>query len=567
MKGLRFIRRFILLSLLVCTVVQAQNDVVIDAMTNELQRSYRILNKEKPVPLYFLEYQLWDEHEISLTASLGAIYFDRDEAHRYADIDVRVGSATLDNTHEIRASTRYDYLDWIPDIIEVPIDDSPDALRAVLWAKTDQRFKEAQERYTKILAEKQVKVAETDTSPDFSSAPAAIFYDTVNTIELDTNTWREKLRKYSLILKDYPWIYNSQISLRATQLIKYLVNSDGSKIREDRICYRLNAYAATMADDGMELYLSQSFYATHPAQLPPDDDIIVQIDSMISNLDALRKAPIVEPYTGPAILINKASGVFFHEIFGHRIEGHRQKSEFEGQTFTKKVGEQILPEFISIYDDPTMKIFNSTYLNGHYKFDDEGVSGQKVTVVKNGILKNFLMCRSPIERFPKSNGHGRRSYGNSVVARQGVLYVESANEVPFNELRTALIEECTRQGKEYGLIFYDISGGFTQTGRAGTQTFKVIPLLVKRIYVDGRPDEYVRGVDIVGTPLLSFSKIELTGDDYEVFNGTCGAESGWVPVSAISPSIFVSEIEVEKKAKGQDKPPILPPPVSPRRSQ
>jgi predicted Zn-dependent protease len=88
----------------------------------------------------------------------------------------------------------------------------------------------------------------------------------------------------------------------------------------------------------------------------------------------------------------------------------------------------------------------------------------------------------------------------------------------------------------------------------------VIPLVVRKVFADGRPDELVRGVDIVGTPLTSFSKIVATGDDPEIFNGSCGAESGWVPVSAISPSILVTQIEIEKKAKEQEKPPILPPP-------
>jgi predicted Zn-dependent protease len=253
--------------------------------------------------------------------------------------------------------------------------------------------------------------------------------------------------------------------------------------------------------------------------------------------------------------------VFFHEIFGHRIEGHRQKSEMEGQTFTKKVSEKILPGFISVYDDPTLKEFNGTFLRGYYDYDDEGIKSQKVTVVKNGVLKNFLMSRSPIKNFPKSNGHGRREHSNTCVSRQGNLIILSDSTVTYPRLRELLIEECKKQGKPYGLIFSDIAGGYTTTGRWGAQTFKVLPLLVYRVYTDGRADEVVRGVDIVGTPLTSFSKIILTGDDYGVFNGTCGAESGMVPVSGVSPSILVSEIEVEKKYKQQDRPPILPSPA------
>jgi predicted Zn-dependent protease len=311
----------------------------------------------------------------------------------------------------------------------------------------------------------------------------------------------------------------------------------------------------------MGLYRYENFDVDKMEDLPSDEKINQAIQVLIGELLSLRKAPLVEPYTGPAILINRASGVFFHEIFGHRIEGHRQKSEMEGQTFTKKVSEKILPGFISVYDDPTLKEFNGTFLRGYYDYDDEGIKSQKVTVVKNGVLKNFLMSRSPIKNFPKSNGHGRREHSNTCVSRQGNLIILSDSTVTYPRLRELLIEECKKQGKPYGLIFSDIAGGYTTTGRWGAQTFKVLPLLVYRVYTDGRADEVVRGVDIVGTPLTSFSKIILTGDDYGVFNGTCGAESGMVPVSGVSPSILVSEIEVEKKYKQQDRPPILPSPA------
>jgi predicted Zn-dependent protease len=315
-----------------------------------------------------------------------------------------------------------------------------------------------------------------------------------------------------------------------------------------------------MAEDGMELRRAEYHAAAGSQKLPDEATLMADAERLVEELAALIGAPIVEPYIGPAILKNRASGVFFHEIFGHRIEGHRQKSESEGQTFTKKVGQEILPTFISVYDDPTLAEFEGTDLRGYYKFDDEGTPAERVTVVENGVLRSFLTSRSPIENFPTSNGHGRREVGNDVVARQGNLIVESKKRVPYDELRQLLIEECRSQGKPYGLVFEDIAGGFTMTQRGLPQAFKVLPLLVRRVYADGRPDEVVRGVDIVGTPLTSFSKIIMAGDDDDVFNGTCGAESGWCPVSAVSPSILVSEIEVEKQQKGQEKPPILPPP-------
>ena len=183
-----------------------------------------------------------------------------------------------------------------------------------------------------------------------------------------------------------------------------------------------------------------------------------------------------------------------------------------------------------------------------------------MNVVENGTLKTFLMSRSPIKGFSQSNGHGRKQPGLEPVSRQSNLIVESSKQVPAAQLRQMLIAEIKRQGKPYGFYFEHVTGGFTTTGRAGFQSFKVIPLVVYRVYSDGRPDELVRGVDIVGTPLSSFARIMATSDKLDVFNGYCGAESGSVPVSAVSPAILVSELEIQKKEKGSDRPPLLPAP-------
>jgi predicted Zn-dependent protease len=220
----------------------------------------------------------------------------------------------------------------------------------------------------------------------------------------------------------------------------------------------------------------------------------------------------------------------------------------------------VLPEFISVYDDPTMDRLGDVELNGFYRYDDEGVKSQRVPVVERGVLRNFLMSRLPIQGFDRSNGHGRKAPGYRAAGRQGNLIVESSKTVSEAKLREMLIEECKRQGKPFGLIFQDISGGFTLTTRNSPQAFQVTPIMVYRIYTDGRPDELVRGVDLVGTPLISFSKIIACGDRTEVFNGMCGAESGFVPVSAVSPSILTAQIEIQKKPKSSDRLPALPPP-------
>ena len=199
---------------------------------------------------------------------------------------------------------------------------------------------------------------------------------------------------------------------------------------------------------------------------------------------------------------------------------------------------------------------------GYYHYDNQGVAGERVVAIDKGILKAFLMSRAPIEGYPVSNGHGRKSWGNDIVARQSNLVVEVENPMTREALEQFLIERAKAEGLEFGLYFEDITGGFTFTQRAMPNAFNVTPVMVYRIHIDGTK-ELVRGVDLIGTPLTTFSRVEKGADDYEVFNGICGAESGPVPVSAVAPSIFVAQIEVQKAQSSRSIPPILPNPVQP----
>jgi predicted Zn-dependent protease len=276
-----------------------------------------------------------------------------------------------------------------------------------------------------------------------------------------------------------------------------------------------------------------------------------------ASLEALRQAPVTEPFDGPAILSGRASAVLFHEVLGHRLEGQRQRGDEEGQTFTKDIGKEVLPDFLSVADDPTLTKFGSTWLSGTYEYDDEGEKARRVDLIDDGVLKTFLMSRLPIASFSASNGHGRAQAGHIPTGRQGNLIVTSTRSEPEAELRGQLIEEAKKQGKPYGLYFEDISSGFAVTTRSSPQAFQVVPLVVWRVYVDGRPDELVRGVSIVGTPLAAMRRILATGNKSEVFNGECGAESGTVPVSAVAPAMLLSEIETQRQPQGTARPPIL----------
>lgn len=539
---------------------QAEKSVALKAMEEELHRSMKGLGEKGDPPPYFISFLVTETQQTQIAASYGALRSSSANHSRLLDVEVRVGDYQLDNTRRLRGDQFGAVLEMFSVPVSLPVEDDLDAIRSALWLETDKKYKAAVERLIQVKTNTAVKVKEEDPSADFSRETSQQFIGPLSRITLDVAQWEKRLKEYSALFNAYPEIYESNVTLSADATNKYLVNSEGTMIQQGMPHLRLGVYAATKADDGMGLYRYETFDVRSPERLPDDKTVRQAIERMAKDLLALRAAPTIEPYTGPAILSGRAAGVFFHEIFGHRIEGHRQKDEEEGQTFTKKINQPVLPDFISVYDDPTAERLGDTDLNGHYLYDDEGVKSQRVAVVEKGVLKNFLMSRSPAANFEKSNGHGRKQAGLRAVGRQGNLIVEASQSVSEEKLREMLIEECKKQGKPFGLIFKDISGGFTLTGRGIPQAFQVTPIMVYRVYTDGRPDELVRGVDLIGTPLVSFSKIVACGGKPEVFNGYCGAESGFVPVAAAAPSLLTAQIEIQKKEKSTDRPPLLPPP-------
>lgn len=534
---------------------------LMDMLRTELEYTMANLKNEDGMGPYYLSYTVYEEERGIASASLGAAIQKEVERERNLNIDLRVGDYKLDSTRQIRGQGGSRGTVGGSGNIRLSLDDKPEAIAQTLWHNTDNIFKEASKRYQNVLTNLKVKVEEEDPSDDFSKETPHVFAETPATSDFNPDAWMERLKKISAIAREYPKIYASSVTIGTLTATRYMVTSEGTRLQTNEVRYRITLNAATKADDGMDLSQFDDFNASSPEKLPDDAAIEKAFRQVMDQVMALRAAPLAEPYIGPAILRNRASAVFFHEIFGHRIEGHRQKDVTEGQTFKKKIGQPILPPFISVYDDPSMANFRDIDLRGFYLFDDEGVATSKTTLVEDGVLKTFLMSRKPVEGFPNSTGHGRRSTGNAAVSRQANLVVDSKNQVSFERLREMLIEESKKQDRPYGLLFDDISGGFTTTNRRGPQSFKVLPIVVYRVYADGRPDELIRGADVVGTPLTSFEKIVATGDDPAVFNGSCGAESGWVPVSAISPSILVSTIEIEKRQRDQSRPPILEPPL------
>ncbi len=506
------------------------------------------------LPPYFISYSIDDATEVTIRAAFGGLVDSGTTHTRMGDVVVRVGDPSLDNTHDanhVGAATG----------VQIPLGDDSRAISSSMWEVTNIAYAKALDTYLRVKTGAQVRAKEEDNSADFSQEKAEVAIgQPAAPPQVDFTAWQRRLSALSAVFNGFPDVYQNFVIFTANAGSQYFVSTEGSKIVQPHRSARIVVFAMTRADDGMDLFRAQTFEAETAEDLPSQAEMEAQLRELGNSLEALRKAPVTEPFNGPAILSGRAAAVFFHEVLGHRLEGQRQRGDEEGQTFTKEINKPILPDFLSVSDDPTEKKFGSTWLSGYYRFDDEGQQARRVDLIQDGVLKTFLMSRLPIASFANTNGHGRAQTGLMPTGRQGNLIVSSTKSVPDAVLRKQLIAEAKKQGKPYGLYFEDISSGFAVTQRNSPQAFQVIPLVVWRVYVDGRPDELVRGVSIVGTPLAAMKSILMTGDTSEVFNGECGAESGSIPVSAVAPAILMSSIETQRQPKGDSRPPILPKP-------
>ena len=530
--------------------------VLMNSLESELRRAMSSLggaDPKEPKP-YFLSYAVSDGISASVSAQYGAITQSNQTHRRVADIQVRLGTPGEDNTHG-------DHRNSALTTMSLPLTDDPAAIARSLWYGTNRGYARALDGYLKVTTEQQVRAKEEDTSADFSEEkPQTSRLLAAPGLVLDRAPWEQRVRELSAVFTHYPDVFADSVQFQVTDETDYFVSSEGTRVANPGHVARLVVIARTRAADGMDLFRAETFEADTPAHLPDQKTLTEKTIALAKSLEALREAPVTQPFNGPAILSGRASAVFFHEVLGHRLEGQRQRGDEEGQTFTKLLGKPILPSFISVADDPTLATFDGHSLSGHYDYDDEGEPARRVDLIKDGVLETFLMSRLPIASVQQSNGHGRAEAGHMPTGRQGNLVVSSSKAVSESELRAMLIAEAKRQGKPYGLYFEDISSGFAVTTRRSPQAFQVIPLVVYRVYVDGRPDELVRGVSIVGTPQAALNSILATGDKQDIFNGVCGAESGSVPVSAVAPAMLVSQIETQRQAQGSSRPPILPPP-------
>ena len=559
MKSLPRISSAALLALVLAAPAAAESwgskpvaaDKIFGAMETEMARSLERLRQDSFGPPYFLAYRLHDARHYEASASLGAPVAEDLEEYRVAYAEARFGDRTFDN------------VDLSYQGVNSPASLDPDVLRQTLWTMTDLAYKGAVSGWLEKKAKRATELV-TDTLDDFSPEPPQRRTEDLPPPRLDRARLRALTARISRVFRDYPDVYESNVTLGAWWARRFLVTSEGTRLLTpaEEMPHELRMVAATRAEDGMRLedatYLSLRSFS----DLPPDAELERSARAMASELTALRAAPVQEAAAAPAILDPEMSGVLFHEALGHKLEGQRQRDPHESQVFRDLVGKEILPAFLSVYDDPTLKSFKGSPLHGSYEFDAEGSPARRVALVERGILRNFLMSRWPVKGFPESNGHGRADWRSHPSGRMANLIVSADGAVTTAELQKRLLDLIREQGKPYGFLLVGSSGGENPTNRESPQTLEVRPRLVYRVDAATGARTMVRGVKLVGTPLVVLNRVVAAGDDPTLADGFhCGAESGWVPVSQIAPSLLVSEIELQRLPEDRSRPPILPSPL------
>jgi TldD protein len=513
-----------------------QSDPLLNALREELDRNKSQLKMDNVPAPYYIEYRLSDLDEYSAEAAFGALRQDQRVHGRSLRVVVRVGDYKQDSYYGPGTGM----------VTFAPRDDDSIALRRELWLATDRAYKIANE----ALANKKAVLSQYSADQpfdDFARAPALESYGPFVKLDFSPAPWKETLEKVTDLYRSDAKIQSLSAYVRFRAVNDYFVNSEGTSTRQGYTVYSLNLSAETQAEDGMELGRSPFYVGATAAELPTQEKLLAEATQMLQTLKDLREAPMVEEdYRGPILFSNDAASDILDGMIGANILGIRPKPGDSARTtgeFSSNYKGRVLPTFLSVVDDPTMKSFAGKSLIGSYQIDEEGVRVAPLPVIKDGILVQYLLGRVPIRDFADSNGHGRAAPGQSPSPNIGNLILQPKESSSPEELKKKLIEMCKQEGKPYGYYAETLVG--------------YNPRLLYRVYVSDGRQELVRGAvfNELDTRTLR-SNLVAAGNDPLVSN-----REGAVPTTVISPSILFDELEVKRTDSKNAKLPEYPPPT------
>jgi len=515
----------------------AFSDPILEAMRYELDRSKAQLKMENVPPPYYIEYRLSDLEQYQAEAAFGALRDEQRVHTRVIRVVVRVGDYKQDSYFGPGVGVSS----------FAPIDDDPVALRWQLWLATDTAYKAASE----ALAMKKATLRQyTADQPfdDFAHASAMESIEPLAKLDFDPKPWRDALEKATAQFRSDLKLESLTATARFRSSNQYFVNSEGTVTRHGYAVYFLNEEGSAQAADGMRLERNPYFTAASIKELPTPDEFVAGTARMIDTLKALRDAPVVdEDYRGPVLFSADAASDIFDGMVGENVLGKRPKPGESARTvgdYASNYKSRVLPAFLSIEDDPTLKTFGGKTLIGSYDADDEGVPAEKVDLVQDGQLVSYLLGREPIRDFPESNGHGRAAPGQSASPGLGNLIVQSTQTLSPEDLKNKLLELCRQENRTF-CYYVDTLGGTSYE-----------PRLLYRVYEKDGHEELVRGAefDELDTRALR-NDLVAVGNDPLV-----GNREGAIPTTVIAPSILFDDLEVKRTDAKNAKLPEYPAP-------
>ena len=515
----------------------AKGDGLLEALLTELDRSKAQLKMDHVQAPYYVEYRVNEVDDFGAEAAFGALRENQHVHVRVLRVVVRVGDYKQDSYFG-RGQGESSIL---------PLDNDPIALRHQIWLATDEAYKAAGQ----ALAEKQAAMKQFSVDPnpvdDFAKAPQMIAVEPTVSLKVDEAAWKKTLEDATGLYKQYPDVQSVTASARFSAINEYLVNSEGTVTRCGRTTYSVQLSSSAQAADGMRLSRSPAFMVARAEELPTRDALMGEAKKMLDTVVALRQAPIVEEeYRGPVLFAPDAADDIVASLIGQNVLGQKPQLGKPNRTtgaFATSYKTRVLPNFLSVVDDPTMKDFHGKSLVGSYEVDNEGVKAQAITAVENGTLANYLIGRQPIRDFPASNGHGRAAPGSFPGPSLGVLLVKSSEAQSAEELKKKVIQMVTDQGKPYGYRVATLGPGNA-------------PRLLYRVYAKDGHEELVRGAVFNELDIRAIrNDLIAVGNDPLVSNRAGGA-----PTTIISPSLLFGELEVKRADTSKDKLPDYPAP-------
>jgi len=515
----------------------AKGDGLLEALLTELDRSKAQLKMDQVQAPYYIEYRVSEVDDFGAEATFGALRESQHAHVRVLRVVVRIGDYKQDSFFG-RGQGETNIL---------PLDDDPIALRHQIWLTTDDAYKAAGE----ALAEKQAALKQFSADPnpvdDFAKAPPVIAVEPTVSLKVDEAAWKKTLEDVTSLYKQYPDVQSVTASARFTAVNEYLVNSEGTVTRGGRTTYSVQLSSSAQAADGMRLGRSPAFMVARPEELPTHDALMSDTKKMLDTVMALRQAPIVEEeYRGPVLFAADAADDVVSTLIGQNAVGRKPQLGKPNRTtgaFATSYKTRVLPTFLTVVDDPTLKDFQGKSLVGNYAVDSEGVKAQSVNLIENGVLTNYVLGRQPIRDFPASNGHGRAAPGSFPGPSLGVLLVKSSDAQAPDALKQKVIQMVTDQGRPYGYRVETLGPGNA-------------PRLLYRVYAKDGHEELVRGAVFSELDIRALrSDLIAVGNDPLVSNRAGGA-----PTTIISPSLLFDELEVKRADTSKDKLPDYPPP-------